>query len=253
MLWSLVCSFPQCSHVYISCTILTIISQKPETTPSNATKRPEVVEESTKKNENGKETSNSDQNLGVGNTTGDSKEESDFTPEQDAKLLEMKANGKSTWKEIATELSRAPSDLKKRFKELKANGNAGTGDAGGDNGGPGGGNGETKEGEDANRNEGQEGSKNKKNKGWKGRNDNKQAYGDGSGEIDISPTFTLPQLKELTADDMFGVEELEILSWLVKKEKENGWFRIASGFYDRTGRRVHERDIQERFGEMDLN
>jgi hypothetical protein len=53
-----------------------------------------------------------------------------FTAADDAKLVEMKANGK-TWKEIVTEMKKSQSALKDRFKEIGPNANAGTASGGG--------------------------------------------------------------------------------------------------------------------------
>lgn len=66
---------------------------------------------------------------GNGNTTAVTKEGEDqahtFTTTDDAKLLELKAAGK-TWKEIVAEMKKSQSALKERFKEIgpKASGGA---------------------------------------------------------------------------------------------------------------------------------
>ena len=175
----------------------------------------------------------------------------------------MKADGKSTWKQIATELGKSPNELKKRFKELKANDNIPNIEAGGNKEQQGGaeaeaGGGEAEEngggdeggGEDANEVEVPDKKKDKGDKGKKSKSGNRDGVGRGSR---AGPAFTLPQWKELTQDDLFSFEELQMLSELVRKNKNKGWLRIASQFYDRTGRRVHEDDIKERFVDLTMN
>lgn len=282
---------------------LTFIShlQKPETTAKNAEKHPEATSQNgakpvevtaqngTKEPEAITEPPAADKNGGQGGSDDKANNKADpavgpngdpdFTPEQDTKLLEMKADGKSTWKQIAAELSKPPHELKKRFKELKAGDNAGGGGNGGnkeeDGGhgkaGEGGGHKEEDGGNGLGGREG-EGSKEKqgdgknggggsavdegsfkKEKGNKEKKDanvkkNKVERHDGA-----EPAFTLPQWRDLAQDDLFSLEELQILWNLVKKDKEKEWLRIASGFYDKTGRRVHGDDIRERFAELKIS
>ncbi|KAI9655369.1 MAG: hypothetical protein M1821_005516 [Bathelium mastoideum] len=235
--------------------MLTLFYQKPETSAENVSKTPETA--GSDETKNGKDNDDAKQNgnesgvqtgdgSGANNVETKANEASGFSPEQDAKLVEMKADGKSTWRQIAAELKKPQSDIKQRFKELKANdGGGGGGVANGD---------QSQSGGDANGSKGDGGggdvkdkNQGKKEQDAKGQKDNTANGGGVQGEEDIEPAFTLPQWKELAGDDMFDVEELDMLAKLVRKDKDRQWLRIASGFYDRTGRRVHERDIEERF------
>ncbi|KAF2233165.1 hypothetical protein EV356DRAFT_568246 [Viridothelium virens] len=262
---------------------LGFLFQKPETTAPNAAKQPETTAEPVTSGTNNEENRNSDgANSAPNNAPNDNnnvnatevaaaspEQTTTFTAEQDAKLLEMKADGKSTWKQIAAELGKPPHELKARFKELKAAENAAGGDSGGQKevgggGGEGGGNGGNGDGatwsggggggdgEGGGGNNGgsvkEEGGK--REKGGKGKK-NKRGYaaapaGDGRSELVSGES----QWKKWSQDELFSFEELQILSELVRKDKEREWLRIASGFYDKTGRRVHADDVQERFAEL---
>ena len=238
-------------------------AQQPETTAQNGVRAPDPIGD-----DNGA-------NNAVNTTAVGPEETPNFTTEQDARLLEMKADGKSTWKQIAAELSKSPNDLKKRFKELKAGGNADRGGEGGDK--EEGGGGDKDEGGGDGKSGGEGGGDNeeggnerkgggggdvvdegtgKKKKDRKGKGKEKAVNVNKSGpvgETGAEPAFTLSEWRELTRDDEFSPEELQILADLVKKDREREWLRIASGFYDKTGRRVHEDDIKEKFAELKVN
>lgn len=169
----------------------------------------------------------------------EAKEEA-FTAEQDEKLKELKGQNK-TWKEIAEGMGLQPRDigrLKARFKEI---GPAPAPAAGNEKGGkglnPGGG---------------------KKGKGG-GKN-----KGDGGGEVapkeepapapaavptagNVGGVSGEVKAIELQADDLFDVEDLQVLVKIVEEDQKNMWLRVASRFFDRTGQRVHPDDIKERF------
>ncbi|KAL9089614.1 MAG: hypothetical protein Q9165_005646 [Trypethelium subeluteriae] len=268
---------------------LSFLFQKPETTAPNAAKQPETTAEPVISSTQNDENRNSDgANSAPNNAQNDSnnvnaaevaaaspEEITAFMAEQDAKLLEMKADGKSTWKQIAAELKKPPHELKARFKELKAAENAAGGELGGQKeaggggeegrggddtgggggideggGGDGGGDGEGDVGNNGGNAKEDGGKKEKGSKGKKNKRGNAAApEGEGGSESALRE----PQWKEWMQDELFSFEELQILSELVRKDKEREWLRIASGFYDKTGRRVHVDDVQERFAGLKAN
>jgi len=59
--------------------------------------------------------------------------------------------------------------------------------------------------------------------------------------------FTMGEWMTLREDDLFSFGELQLLSELLNRDETIRWDRIASQFYDKTGRRVHKDDIREKF------
>jgi hypothetical protein len=62
--------------------------------------------------------------------------------------------------------------------------------------------------------------------------------------------FTLGEWRTLQEDDVFSFGELQCLSELMLRDERQRWLRLASAFYDKTGRRVHSEDIREKFESM---
>ena len=180
-----------------------------------------------------------------------------FTAGQDAKLREMKAEGK-TWKDIHAEIpEHGLSALKARFKDINKDGNDNAGaeakklegtkkDGGG------------KKGDNEKKADG-DGGKGEEKKDENKKGENKQGGGKkGSGEKEEpskagskgSAKFGMKDMITLQEDDMFNFEELRILAGMVVNDESNRWLRIASRFFDKTGRRVSADDIREKFEEM---
>ena len=168
-----------------------------------------------------------------------------FTDDEDATLKRMKDEKKS-WNEIIEVLGRNKKVLQDRFKEL--------------NGGGGGGN-DTKKDEkkDNGKKDGDgEGKKDKPDTKKENKKQDKKpeaakpAYakaGSAAGSNDQA-RFTMNEWMTLQEDDVFSFAELQCLSELMLRDERHRWMRLASAFYDKTGRRVHPDDIREKFGEM---
>lgn len=62
--------------------------------------------------------------------------------------------------------------------------------------------------------------------------------------------FTLSEWLTLQSDNLFTISELQFLSELIMRDQNQTWLRIASLFYDKTGRKVHPEDIREKFERM---
>ena len=170
-----------------------------------------------------------------------------FTDDEDATLKRMKDEKKS-WNEIIEVLGRNKKVLQDRFKELNAGGGGGN---------------DTKKDE-------------KKDNGKKGSNDDAEGKKDKpdtkkeNKKQDKKPEaakpssakaasvagsngqarFTMNEWMTLQEDDVFSFAELQCLSELMLRDERHRWMRLASAFYDKTGRRVHPDDIREKFGEM---
>lgn len=160
----------------------------------------------------------------------DSSSENTFSAEQDAKLLEMKADNKS-WKDIAAEIGKAQWQLKARFKEIKpADGNTANKPS----------DGKAKGGKKQN-------GDNKANQGKKVDLKNAKHSKDGEGD---EAKFGIDEWMELTEDDIFSFYDLKILRDLVAQDAEWMWLRIASRFFDETGKRVDGSEIKKKFDDM---
>ncbi|KAI7365396.1 hypothetical protein KC354_g4941 [Hortaea werneckii] len=62
--------------------------------------------------------------------------------------------------------------------------------------------------------------------------------------------FTLHEWLTLQSDSLFTISELQCLSEIIMRDQSQTWLRIASVFYDKTGRKVHPEDIREKFEQM---
>lgn len=62
--------------------------------------------------------------------------------------------------------------------------------------------------------------------------------------------FTMNEWRTLQEDEMFSFAELQLLSELVMQDQDQTWIRIASRFFDKTGRRVHPHDIRDKFEQL---
>ncbi|KAF2083475.1 hypothetical protein K490DRAFT_60445, partial [Saccharata proteae CBS 121410] len=59
------------------------------------------------------------------------------------------------------------------------------------------------------------------------------------------PAARAPASASLTSDELFNAEDMRLISRIMKRDRNELWLRIASDFYDRTGRRYHPLDFQE--------
>ncbi|KAF2496727.1 hypothetical protein BU16DRAFT_580805 [Lophium mytilinum] len=130
----------------------------------------------------------------------------------------------------------------------KNNGKGG-GKGGGGGGGAGGG------GNDGKKNDKQKSNqKNSWQKQQQQQSHNFDVAEDADDEAGIADPFAdpLPDIQsgdgvvELEEDDNFSQDELVMLCRLLHRDQRNLWLRIASQFYDKTGRKVHPMDIKEK-------
>ena len=157
----------------------------------------------------------------------------------------MKTAGK-TWNEIGQELGRSKRQVQDRHKELNKDGGGDAGAAA-----------KKDEGGKKNDGGGKKGGDNKGDKKENKKEDKKQAAekkvpsnkapsNAGSGQA----RFTMNEWMTLQEDDLFSFGELQCLSEIMMRDGRHRWMRIASAFWDKTGRRVHPEDIREKFAEM---
>ena len=180
-----------------------------------------------------------------------------FTVEEDERLKKMKAEGK-TWREIATEMHRPQGQLKNRNKEINPDGDGGEGYRGGKkdgNGKRGGGDNENNNNHAQNKEESKKDKKAAKEdqpeKEKKEKPSNKAPSKAPSKAVSNGEArFTMKEWITLQEDDMFSFGELQCLSELLMRDENQRWLRIASRFFDLTGRRVHPQDIKEKFAEI---
>ena len=165
--------------------------------------------------------------------------EHDWTPEQDATIKAMKAEGK-TWAEIGAAVGHSKSTVQGRYKQLQ---NADAGDAAAvkkDEGGE-------KKDDKAKK----DGGDDKKDK-----HADKPAKGDKKAPTKAESThgstvrFGMNEWLTLQEDDTFSFGELQCLSEIVMRDEGQRWLRIASAFADKTGRRVHYETVRTKFAEM---
>lgn len=62
--------------------------------------------------------------------------------------------------------------------------------------------------------------------------------------------FTMSEWLTLQEDELFSFSELQCLSEIIMRDQKQSWLRIASGFFDLTGRKVHPEDVREKFEGM---
>ena len=185
----------------------------------------------------------------------------EFTAEQDAKLLEMKAANK-TWKDIISELGHSKSIWQARFKEIRPQqpnpkvsqqGNGKDDEAKGKKA--------SSSHIDDTKAKGSQ-SSNKKSDHGKEETASKLAtlcdmlrrgtpIPPGSASFkhggNNEPRLTLSALLEVLEADaqFFSPRELRDLYRMLQGDEEGKWLRLASRFYDETGRRVHEEDVRD--------
>jgi predicted CopG family antitoxin len=171
--------------------------------------------------------------------------EAPFTDEDDATLKRMKDEKKS-WNEIIEVLGRNKKVLQDRFKEINGGGGNDTKeDENKDNGKKGGnGNGEGKKDKFDNKKESKK--QDKKPEPAKPAAVKAGSVAGSNGQA----RFTMNEWMTLQEDDVFSFGELQCLSELMLRDERHRWTRLASAFYDKTGRRVHPDDIRDKFGEM---
>lgn len=92
--------------------------------------------------------------------------------------------------------------------------------------------------------------KDKGNKGWKGKQQDPRPVEEVE-EVEEEPAVVevaqeSGDLVELVEDDIFSADELILLSRLLHRDQRDIWPRIASAFFDKTGRKIHPLDIKEK-------
>lgn len=62
------------------------------------------------------------------------------------------------------------------------------------------------------------------------------------------PKMSLSELVEFLEEDNghFSAWDLRDLQRMIQEDEAEKWLRLASKFYDRTGRRIHEYDIRDK-------
>ncbi|KAL9090373.1 MAG: hypothetical protein Q9159_002000 [Coniocarpon cinnabarinum] len=163
--------------------------------------------------------------------------DSGFTPEQDAQLKQLKDEKKS-WKVIATIMGIEKGKLQGRFRDLMQAAHGG--DAKKDEG---------------KKDEGKKDAPTTEEKAAEARNDAKpeeKTEGKGKGKknkgpaaAEVKPNDSDASVRVLEPDDLFDFEDLQVLVQLCSGDEDEKWERVASRFFDRTGRRVYWGDIRE--------
>ncbi|RMZ14124.1 hypothetical protein D0864_00263 [Hortaea werneckii] len=214
---------------------------------------------------------------------------SEFSAEEDAKLKELKDTD-TPWKVIAEQMNRPVQELKTRWGQIKPNVNEqkpqqqqGKGNGKGKQNqqnnrqGKQGGKPQTKEQEEAAAKKREERQKRKEEaskpislapapapstKPASGPSNPKNPTAEPINPNPNLPTttaaaderdetrFTLSEWLTLQSDSLFTLSELQFLSEIIMRDQNQTWLRIASVFYDRTGRKVHPEDIREKFERM---
>ena len=180
----------------------------------------------------------------------------------------MKGENKS-WKEIMAELGRGKHILTARWKEINVADDGNAGDAAKKDEGDGGKKGGKKGGksqENDNNNKAGGGDKGENKKKDKNQNQNqnaeKQAAEKKSAPREKPPfkaasvrstgeaRFTFADVRTLEEDELFSFGELQFLSELLMHDDYGRWLRIASRFFDKTGRRIAPEDVRDKFIEL---
>ncbi|KAI7348707.1 hypothetical protein KC320_g6492 [Hortaea werneckii] len=214
---------------------------------------------------------------------------SEFSAEEDAKLKELKDTD-TPWKVIAEQMNRPVQELKTRWGQIKPNVNEqkpqqqqGKGNGKGKQNqqnnrqGKQGGKPQTKEQEEAAAKKREERQKRKEEaskpislapapapstKPASGPSNPRNLTNEPINPNPNLPTttaaaderdetrFTLSEWLTLQSDSLFTLSELQFLSEIIMRDQNQTWLRIASVFYDRTGRKVHPEDIREKFERM---
>ncbi|RMZ04296.1 hypothetical protein D0864_02768 [Hortaea werneckii] len=213
---------------------------------------------------------------------------SEFSAEEDAKLKELKDTNTS-WKDIAEQMNRSVQELKTRWGQIKPNTNEqkpqqqqGKGNGKGKQNqqnnqqGKQGGKPQTKEQEEAAAKKREERQKRREEaskpislapapaasaKPASSPIKPHQPTAETTKPATNLPTthaadagdetrFTLSEWLTLQSDSLFTLSELQFLSEIIMRDQNQTWLRIASVFYDKTGRKVHPEDIREKFERM---
>lgn len=168
--------------------------------------------------------------------------EDTFTEEQDAKMLEMKKDNKS-WREIAEATGKAQHLLKKRFKEIKpAEPDAKPAKQSHD---------QSKEDKAAEH----------KAKGLEEKRKQEEAKAQHAVEVGANVAaaatahaqaqneakMTMEEWRALTTDETFTYSDLQTLALIVNGDTDHRWQRIASRFFDLTGKRIHPEMMKRKF------
>lgn len=183
-----------------------------------------------------------------------------WTAEEDEKLKTLKGKAPPVpWLKVAEEVGRPVEACKARWKEIGSTGGNEQGKKD-----------EGKKGDAANQNKGgDQGQKGKGNQGGNNANQGKQGDKQGKGgkggndqqkkeskknEKRASEKggtrFTMGDWLALQEDDSFSFGELRVISELIARDSERGWQRVASRFFDLTGKRASPDDIREKFESM---
>ncbi|KAI7228103.1 hypothetical protein KC330_g8078 [Hortaea werneckii] len=207
--------------------------------------------------------------------------QTEFSAEEDAKLKELK-DANTSWKDIAEQMNRQTQELKTRWGQIKptineqkpqqqGKGNAkGTQNQQSNQQGKKGGKPQTKEQEEAAAKKREERQKRReeaenpvslapapapstKPAPFPSNPQNPtpgsiRAAATGAGRDETR--FSLSEWLTLQSDSLFTISELQFLSEIIMRDQNQTWLRIASLFYDRTGRKVHPEDIREKFERM---
>lgn len=167
----------------------------------------------------------------------------EWNAELDEKLKTL-ATGGTPWPEIATAIGKPQKACKKRFfGDLKLT--LQNKDKAADAKAP-------EQTGDANKNTAAKANGNKTEKPKQKETSNgkgKQAASKAASN-DGEARFTMNEWMTLQEDDLFSFGELQCLSELIAKDSGQSWLRIASAFYDTTGRRVHPDDIRDKFQQL---
>ena len=184
--------------------------------------------------------------------------------EEDAELRALKEKNTS-WRNIAQEMKRSQQQCKDRWKEIE--GKAADGDENenkkNDNGGKKGGKGKPSDEEIKQRQMEKQQKKAEEKKKEEAKNEDKSKDEKKRQEAAPAPTpakaadkprgearFTANEWKTLQEDNLFRFSELQLLIDLVLRDSGQTWIRVASRFFDKTGRRVHPLDIRDKFEQM---
>ncbi|RMZ07568.1 hypothetical protein D0860_05074 [Hortaea werneckii] len=227
------------------------------------------------------------QSGGQKGTDGNKASQSEFSAEEDAKLKELKDTNTS-WKDIAEQMNRPVQELKNRWGQIKPNVNEqkpqqqqGKGNGKGK---------QNQQNNQQGKQGGKPQTKEQEEVAAKKREERQKRREEASKPISLAPApapspkpasapinpknptaepinptpnlpiaaadtgdetrFTLTEWLTLQSDNLFTISELQFLSEIIMRDQNQTWLRIASVFYDKTGRKVHPEDIREKFERM---
>ncbi|KAI7184663.1 hypothetical protein KC363_g7587 [Hortaea werneckii] len=209
--------------------------------------------------------------------------QTEFTAEEDAKLKELKDTN-TTWADIASRMHRPVQELKTRWGQIKPKMNDQKPQQQGKGSGKG------KQNQQNNKQQGKKGgkpqTKEQEEAAAKKREERQKRREETEKPVSLAPApapapdnpkkptngsiqplpgalptntaaaagdetrFTLHEWLTLQSDSLFTLSELQCLSEIIMRDQNQTWLRIASVFYDKTGRKVHPEDIREKFEQM---